>query len=166
MREKDIPLPSPASFATHHTKATTSKLARPAPLKWTPELLDHFIKSFILPLRQSRLFSLSLTFSGPKPDPFIALPSPTPLARHLHITKSTTKAGDGVTPVRPEVGDHMRIYCDAKEALSLRTWLNGVAIDPTVIGQAEGAVESKPCKLFDKVRLCLIGERGEVLMIA
>lgn len=115
-----------------------------------------------------------MAFSGPKPDPFINLPSPGPLTRHLYASKSkskskATKQGDQPTPVRPEAGDHMRIYCDAKEALSLRTWLNGVAIDPTIIGQAGqagGGVESKAWKLFDKVRLCLVGERGEVLMIA
>jgi hypothetical protein len=69
-------------------------------------------------------------------------------------------------PIRSEAGDHLRIYCDAKEALSLRTWLNGVAIDPTIVGPTREGVENKPWKLFDKVRLCLIGERGEVLMVA
>ena len=170
--EKDVPIPSSARYATQHSKLDTAKIVRPALLRWTPELLDHFVKSFLLPLRQSRLFSLSVAFSGSKPDPFINLPSPAPLTRHLYASKSkskTTKQGDRPTPVRPEVGDHLRIYCDANEALSLRTWLNGVAIDPTIIGQAGqagGEVDHKPWKLFDKARLCLVGDRGEVLMIA
>ena len=173
-KEKDIPVPSSAKYATGHPSTIAAKAVRPALMKWTPELLNHFVKSFLLPLRQSRLFSLSVAFSGPKPDPFIDLPTPGPLTRHLYAPKSksnsdATKQDDHPTPVRPEAGDHMRVYCDAKEALGLRTWLNGVAVDPTIVGpagQPGGGVESRPWKLFDKVRLCLVGERGEVLMIA
>lgn len=170
--EKGIPIPSSATFASNHPTIIPGKSSRPAPIRWTPELLDHFVKSFLLPLRQSRLFSLSLTFSGPKPDPFLNLPSPAPLSTHLYVSKSKSKKtndNDRITPVRPEAGDHLRVYCDVKEALSLRTWLNGVAIDPTIIGQTGGAgvgIDIKPWRLFDKVRLCLVGERGEILMIA
>lgn len=116
-------------------------------------------------------------------------------------------------PVRVEAGDHLRLYCDAADALSLRTWLNGVEVDRSVIsnmgnqagdaglknvrdvakvmqktpvqagkdvtgdGDQEGPKMSREadvnidnidtgCRLFERVRLCLIGERGEVLMVA
>ena len=168
LKEKDIPIPSSAAFASQHPKLLAAKPSRPSPLKWTPELLDHFVKSFLLPLRQSRTFSLSLTFSGPKPDPFIDLPPPAPLPRHLNSPKpgKIDATRDHVIPVRPEAGDHLRIYCDAREALSLRTWLNGVALDSNILGETGAVVGAKPWKLFDKVRLCLVGELGEVLIIA
>lgn len=168
LKETDVPIPSAGSFSTGLIAPHSIKSIRPVTLNWTPSLLNHFLQSFLLPLRQSRTYSLSLTFSGPKPDPFIALPSPLPLDHHLHMKKSQADGEcKGCVPVRPEAGDHLRVYCDAKEALSLRTWLNGIAIDPAVMGQAGlGDPKTKPRKLFERARLCLIGERGEVLMIA
>lgn len=171
--EKDIPVPSSGSFSTEKTIEATVKLVRPAPLRWTPALLNHFVQSFLLPLRQSRLFGISLAFSGPKPDPFIALPAAPRLTPHVHIPKKSTGPGPQIAdsptpPVRPEVGDHLRVYCDAKEALSLRTWLNGVAVDRSAVdgdGITTGG-QGQPRKLFEKVRLCLVGDRGEVLIVA
>jgi hypothetical protein len=61
----------------------------------------------------------------------------------------------------------MRVYCDAKDALSLRTWLHGVHVDAKATGQpGDVGTGGKGRRLFDKVRLCLIGEQGEVLIVA
>ena len=183
--EDAIPIPSSATFATKIPIAPKIKgrTNRPAPIPWTASLLDHFIQSFLLPLRRSRVYGLSIVFSGPKPDPFIALLPPPHLMEHAHsvkprsnrkveVEKENAAAGippmEALTPVsgkpvRVEAGDHMRIYCDAKEALSLRTWLHGIHVD----GQpGQGANGEKGRRLFDKVRLCLIGEKGEVLIVA
>lgn len=163
----DVPLPSAGTFSKRPPGTQTSKAAKSATVHWSPALLNHFVTSFLLPLRLSRLYALSVTFSGPKPDPFIDLPSPHPLASHAHLPRPLHIASDSSPPpVRPEVGDHLRLYCDAGEALSLRTWLNGVAIDPNAVGSGDAVREAKSYKLFEKVRLCLIGERGEVLIVA
>jgi hypothetical protein len=183
--EGDVPAPSSAAFHTDVTAAgiPPGKLCRPAQIAWTASLLNHFVQSFLLPLRQSRLYGLSIAFSGPKPDPFIALVPPAPLAKHQYAGKarsaddkdpkklvakgdaqSAEASGMPLGPVRVEAGDHIRLYCDASEALSLRTWLHGVHVDASQ-GVAEGA-QAKGKRMFDKVRLCLIGPRGEVLIVA
>ena len=183
--EHEIPLPSPATFSNkvHNSPKTKMRANRPALVHWTTSLLNHFIQSFLLPLRRSRVYGLSIVFSGPKPDPFIALLPPPKLMDHAHNGKPRSKAkvevqkenvsaamsplgGSGPAsgvPVRVEAGDHMRIYCDVKEALSLRTWLHGIHVDGQA-GQAGNGDKGR--RLFDKVRLCLIGEKGEVLIVA
>lgn len=186
----DVPTPSSATFHLDTSAPLVSgKVSRPAPIAWTGPLLNHFVQSFLLPLRQSRLYGLSIAFSGPKPDPYIALVSPAPLRKHLNAGKSHSRkddlsnktVGDPVSgagadqdktrlngrPVWVEAGDHVRVYCDASEALSLRTWLHGVHVDLDGEAAAGAASESsKGRRLFDKVRLCLIGQRGEVLIVA
>jgi len=183
--EDAIPIPSSATFATKvlNIPKMKGRANRPAPIPWTTSLLDHFIQSFLLPLRRSRVYGLSIVFSGSKPDPFIALLPPPQLTDHAHSLRSGSNRKPEVgkenaiavttlpemsnavpsRPVRVEAGDHMRIYCDAKEALSLRTWLHGIHFD----GQpGQGGTGEKGRRLFDKVRLCLIGEKGEVLIVA
>jgi hypothetical protein len=183
--EHEIPLPSSATFSTKTSNSpkTKGRGGRPALVPWTATLLNHFIQSFLLPLRRSRVYGLSIVFSGPKPDPFITLLPPPQLVEHAHPVKSksnpkvevqkenitTADTTSGTSdlntsrPVRVEAGDHMRIYCDAKEALSLRTWLHGIHVDGQA-GQAGNGEKGR--RLFDKVRLCLIGEKGEVLIVA
>jgi len=181
-KETTIPLPSSAVYSTKGADGKT-RLGRPATVHWNASLLDHFIQSFLLPLRRSRVYGISIVFSGPKPDPFIALIPPKKLTGHAHID-STLTSSNGVVkkdvpldeslngsnpkqPVRVEAGDHMRVYCDAKDALSLRTWLHGVHVDAKATGQAGDAGHgAKGRRLFDKVRFCLIGEKGEVLIVA
>jgi hypothetical protein len=181
-KETTIPLPSPAIFSTKALDGVKSRLGRPATVHWHASLLDHFVQSFLLPLRRSRAYGISIVFSGPKPDPFIALIPPAKLLAHVHVGLSSTKPNgtpeqdvpldkssnsDSSRPVRVEAGDHMRVYCDAKDALSLRTWLHGVHVDAKATGQpGDAGTGGKGRRLFDKVRLCLIGERGEVLIVA
>lgn len=181
-KETTIPLPSPAVYSTKGADAKT-RLGRPATVHWNVSLLDHFIQSFLLPLRRSRVYGISIVFSGPKPDSFIALIPPATLLKHDHIDSSPLKRNgvlaqdvilDKISngsspsqPVRVEAGDHMRVYCDAKDALSLRTWLHGVHVDAETTGQAgDAGLGGKGRRLFDRVRLCLIGEKGEVLIVA
>ena len=83
-----------------------------------------------------------------------------------------------------EAGDHLRIYSDAKYALALGTWLYGIEYDVLRFetkdverfgeigerrqdGQGGEAKETgKVVKLFEKVRLALVGARQEVLIVA
>lgn len=85
---------------------------------------------------------------------------------HQHILE--IEAG-GLAPDRPGCGDHIRFYCDAKRCLSLRTWLNGIEVDlKDVKGEelGERREQGSMHRPFEKVRLCLVGERGEVLTVA
>jgi hypothetical protein len=120
--------------------------------------LHYFFTRFLLPLYRdgSQPFgALSIALSGPKPDPFIALHPAPSLETHLflHVSKETPpdqvpiKPGGNetphgtkkdvdraLTPTRPESGDHIRLYCDARYALSLRSWLYGVEIPISILG--------------------------------
>lgn len=222
-----VPIPSQATLSSVRPKVDLR--TRPAPLAWTPALVRHFWTDFVLPLQTDPVLPLgniSLAVSGPKPDPFIALKPPKPLKRHMHAGKAEHTLE--IPPVRVEAGDHIRLYCDAKHALRLRTWLYGIEVDMESLvresrsgtrgeaaagkavaaasdgrGTATGLVakandlrravllsrqnagESAPAgagqesaaaprmekskklvKLFDKVRLTLVGPRGEVLIVA
>ena len=66
-----------------------------------------------------------------------------------------------MTPVRVETGDHLRVYCDARRVLSIRTWFHGIEVDRAAVKAGEGTL-----KLFDRIRLVLVGERGEALIVA
>jgi hypothetical protein len=138
--------------------------------------------------------SLSIRTSGPKPDPFLVSDESTLLTHHVHIPGPSE-----IIPVKPECGAHIRLYVDAKHALSLRTWLNCVDIPwkdvgdhgtrhaheiklktglgPSssaadgsgVIDTQQGSSKAKKgmgLRVFSRVRLALVGERGEVLVVA
>lgn len=145
--------------------------------------------------------ALSIRLSGPKPDPFLDLTDPLPLATYQHVPEQLKEMGDGLGPVRAECGDHIRVYVDAKYALALRTWLyaleincetsrkeevgvqrkvsessGGIGMEGTVqsgdvllndTGKLEnGKGKGRGLRVFHKARLALIGEKGEVLVVA
>ena len=166
---KGAPIPSSGHLRAHLPEEIDTK--RPVTIYWTPDLLRHFMTSFLIPLhaRQDLPFgSLSIRLSGPKPDPFINLSPPIPLSIHQHLPPRPPEFGDDrittrseARPIRPETGDHIRVYCDAKHALALRTWFHGVSIDRSSIGEGEGVL-----RLFQRTRLVLVGPRGEALIVA
>ncbi|WVF68117.1 hypothetical protein IAT40_002880 [Kwoniella sp. CBS 6097] len=206
----------------------SSKKIKPAPIEWTKSALLSFLENFLHPLYldpDTPVGHISYAFSGPKPDPFLDLPTPKPLENHLDVSPlSSMTAGDKATgdhdalapgqaqnsvehskaklavepappigtkpnfdltgqPVRPEAGDHLRIYCDATHALPLRTWLHNVRIPISgpnanvdtargIVAESEGDSvpqvngESRELRIFYKIRLTLVGDRGEVLIVA
>lgn len=151
-------IPSPGEL-TENLPAS-DPLSRPAALHWTPELVRHLMISFLIPLhvRDDGPFGpLSIRLSGPKPDPFLALTPSPPLLSHRSIAPDKP----GGRPIRPETGDHIRVYCDASRALGLRTWFHGIEVDRSAIKAGEGVF-----KPFHRVRLVLVGERGEALIVA
>ncbi|KAL7422629.1 hypothetical protein Q5752_001920 [Cryptotrichosporon argae] len=191
------PWASMGFFANIELRAPMSRSqARPAPLNWTPALLAAFLDRLV---QLDAYGPLHIVASGPKPDPWIDLPPPPPLAAHERTSSTfrtrvqpappkTTKrppgppapsqlpsltsisdtgpvppvgaTGDALGPVRPEAGDHVRIYVDADRALSLRTWLHWLELVPDAGAGASG------CKVFARARLALVGTRGEVLVVA
>lgn len=142
----------------------------------------------------SPLGNLSIRLSGPKPDPFIDLAPLPRITQHAHLPPGV---GAGVPiPVRPECGDHIRVYVDAKYSLGLRTWLCNVEVPWDQVGEhaakdaragaqtqavtqmqigggtLQPATRSgkekgeKGFRVFNKARLALMGENGEVLVVA
>nr|XP_018259955.1 uncharacterized protein I303_08027 [Kwoniella dejecticola CBS 10117]OBR82113.1 hypothetical protein I303_08027 [Kwoniella dejecticola CBS 10117] len=213
-------IPSTASFALsdssprfldieRNQREKSKSKSTPSPIEWTSSTLLSFLRNFLHPLYMDaeRPFGvLGYAFSGPKPDPFIDLPAPRPLIDHarygrlisddkLDKSENMTRGVDGDVrppPVRPEAGDHLRIYVNAKYALGLRTWLHNIKIPrpeakplnqnndirPQEAGE-NGAgndngneehdgqgEESVPNRILYKTRLTLVGERGEVLIVA
>ena len=161
----NLPLPSMARLVLSNHSVAQKITTKPLPITWTPQTLLHFLEAFLLPLHASTIFdSISIRFSGPKPDPFIALNDPPALSRHRHVLHTLNLSHltqEASAPVRPECGDHIRIYLDAAYALGFRSWLNGVELDSNVAGKGQGQR-----RVFEGCRLALIGEQGEVLVVA
>nr|XP_019051292.1 hypothetical protein I302_01741 [Kwoniella bestiolae CBS 10118]OCF30222.1 hypothetical protein I302_01741 [Kwoniella bestiolae CBS 10118] len=153
-------------------------------ISWTPSLLLSFIRQFLHPLymNDQRPFGeLSYAFSGPKPDPFLDI-SQSRITSSTDITKKMQP--DKEETVKPECGDHLRIYCNAKYSLELRTWLHNVKIpiplkkshDADAEGEGDKSANGGDIKqngkgeesvrIFYKNRLTLVGDRGEVLVVA
>lgn len=135
---------------------------RPATLRWTPALLRAFVAAFeALQRDAARPYgALHLALSGPKPDPYLALAPPPPLLSHLHVPDGETAL---LVPVRPEAGDHIRIYCDSGRAMSFRTWLHWWEVGAD--GPWDGAAVPTSLRPFAFARLTLVGPRGEALMV-
>ncbi|WWD08508.1 hypothetical protein V865_006620 [Kwoniella europaea PYCC6329] len=157
-------------------------------ISWTSSLLLPFIRQFLRPLYMDdqRPFGvLGYTFSGSKPDPFLDIPYQS--STNTDDFETRTKHNDNNVGfidkdkmVKPECGDHLRIYCNLKYSLELRTWLHNVKIpipnpntktnsddnnDKKEKGEEEEK-ESKSMRIFYKTRLTLVGDKGEVLMVA
>jgi hypothetical protein len=154
--------------------------ARPIPLLWTPALLrafvsGHFARAWSDPARPYG--ALHLAVSGPKPDPWLGREMPA-LGAHEHVPLGL---GAGLAPVRPEAGDHVRIYCDASRAMAVRLWLHWWTVgarevaayaDKHTAGTSAAASvtgsdsEDETVQPFKRARLALVGPRGELLMVA
>ncbi|OCF58425.1 hypothetical protein L486_04458 [Kwoniella mangroviensis CBS 10435] len=149
---------------------------------WTSSLLLSFIQQFLHPLYMDdqRPFGvLGYTFSGAKPDPFLDIPyrsstNTDDFETRKNLNDNNVGFIDKDKMVKPECGDHLRIYCNLKYSLELRTWLHNVKIpipssDDNNHKKRKGEgeeKESKSMRIFYKTRLTLIGDKGEVLMVA
>jgi len=154
---------------------TASRRRKGRDLTWTANLLAHLWTAFFVPLHADSTFpfgSIAFRLSGPKPDPFLALVPPPRLPLGLTAQPHSDHTVDDLglpstSPVRPEMGDHIRLYCDLKYALSLRTWLHAIEVDQNQFNSktvvAAGETLFRP---FDKTRLVLVGPRGEALVVA
>ncbi|ORX41193.1 hypothetical protein BD324DRAFT_613581 [Kockovaella imperatae] len=150
---RSAPVPSCATLLIDPLSKSTPSTS-PPDIIWTPELLAHFWESFLAPLQSdpTRPFgSLSVRLSGPKPDPFIDFPSSLD-------PKPSNRPSPGV-----EVGDHIRVYLDAKYSLRFRTWIRGVEIDSSYQGAGIGEGLIRP---FLKIRLVLMTLFGQALIVA
>ena len=158
--------PSPSVAIFGDPGSASKAQTRPATIRWTADLVKHFLEAFLLPLQANGTFgTLNFRVSGPKPEPFIDLPTPPPPIMHIGVPKAM-RDQSRPRPVRAECGDHLRIYCDAAVCLSLRTWLHGIEVEGSFFKNDDPSSRSEHVRLFDKVRLALVGGRGEVLIVA
>ncbi|KIR30692.1 hypothetical protein I309_00041 [Cryptococcus deuterogattii LA55] len=162
------PFPSSSStlFSTSVSQSHLQPQSSAAAIHWTPPKLSWFLQKWV---RESWVDdprgwfgSLSWTLAGPSVSNWVSVPETPP----REISKNAKRA------VKPQVGDHLRIYCDAERALELRLFISKAWV-PTqdFSGQDTKLSEEEEVKLdkeriVEKARLCLVGDRGEVLVVA
>jgi hypothetical protein len=133
-------------------------------LVWTRDMLSRFWKETSKLRSKGTCGPISISLSGPYPDPFRPAIAPLTIQAHRY-TGTTAHLKDGQPPLRAYIGDHIRIGCDLEHALIFRMWLGTrtFGCKPTDY-QAETAtaLDRNP---FLRVKLCLIGPLGEVLAV-
>lgn len=139
-------------------------LPRPATVQWSPRLLKSFVEDKFVPIWKdpTRPYgALHLALSGPKPDPYLNLPPRTPLLEHDHTPGHSDRR-----PVRPEAADHIRLYCDAARAMSVRLWLHWWTVDTAELYGGDETGDDTTIQPFKRARFALVGPRGEMLVVA
>lgn len=189
------------SLPTGSNGASTKSLARP--LVWTQDSLTETWNMLLKMRKLGRLGPIALALASTEPDPFRPAARQSSYALHHH--KNTTFRSVDPTcaearPVRPEIGDHIKLFCDLRFAMAVRQALkylalgddntplsrttSGVGISaiaadapslPVHMRQALGptlssatSTSSKPGTThlpFRGAKLCLLGDRGEVLVV-
>lgn len=177
------PFPSSSStlFSTSISQSHLQPQSSAATIHWTPPKLSWFLQKWV---RESWVDdprgwfgSLSWTLAGPSVSNWVSVPeTPRELGAHVCVGPSTSKAREisknAKRAVKPQMGDHLRIYCDAERALELRLFISKAWV-PTqdFSGQDRKLSEEEEAELdkeriVEKARLCLVGDRGEVLVVA
>ncbi|ADV19966.1 Hypothetical Protein CGB_A9340W [Cryptococcus gattii WM276] len=177
------PFPSSSStlFSISISQSHLQPQSSAATIHWTPPKLSWFLQKWV---RESWVDdargwfgSLSWTLAEPSVSNWVSVPeTPRELGAHVCVDPSTSKAREisknAKGAVKPQMGDHLRIYCDAERALELRLFISKAWI-PTqdFSGQDRKLSEEEEAELdkeriMEKARLCLVGDRGEVLVVA
>lgn len=98
------------------------------PLVWTREILAETWNMLLKMRKLGRLGPISLALASSEPDPFRpAGRSAASLQRHECVP---FRSGDTVqtAPVRPDIGDHIKLFCDLRFALAVRQALKYLAL--------------------------------------
>lgn len=184
-----------SSFGTSAVMGTTST-SQVRPLVWTRELLREFWEKLTKMRRVGRFgpISLALVAQDSRLEGLTEL-----LEAHECIPLQSDNHGTSTKPVRPEMGDHIRVGCHLRYAMAVRCLLKEIQLgseptsrsrspaengrdtapresrassksDKARRGQDTLSVASKSLKTrkeepFRGVRLCLVGTRGEVLLV-
>lgn len=177
------PIPSSSSIPFSPSVSETHLQPQPsaATIHWTPPKLSWFLQKWV---RESWaddprgwFGSLSWTLAGPSVSNWISLPeTPRELGSHVCVRSSTAKDGETSKcerkAVKPQMGDHLRMYCDAERALELRLFISKAWVptrdfsgqDRKLSEEEEAGLDKE--RIMGKVRLCLVGDRGEALVVA
>lgn len=98
------------------------------PLVWTRETLAETWNMLLKMRKLGRLGPIALALASSEPDPFRpAGRSAVSLQRHECVP---FRSSDTVhnAPVRPEIGDHIKLFCDLRFALAVRQALKYLAL--------------------------------------
>jgi hypothetical protein len=188
-----------SSSTTGSNGASTKSSARP--LVWTQDSLGETWNMLLKMRKLGRLGPIALALASSEPDPFRPAARQSSYALHHH--KCTTfRPVDSVhsdtRPVRPEIGDHIKLFCDLRFAMAVRQALKYLALGdentplsrPTTgVGITAADAPSIPMHMRQKLgptlssatstsskpgathlpfrgaKLCLVGDRGEVLIV-
>jgi len=136
-------------------------------LVWTKETISKFWNETSKLRLKGTCGPISISLSGPHPDPFRPAIAPLSISTHRYVAPGVDST---FPPVRAHIGDHIRIGCDLEHALIFRMWLGTRTFGskPTDYRSDTGAPSDK--RTFDhnpflRVKLCLIGPLGEVLAV-
>ena len=131
-------------------------------LMWSSSAMTKFWKETAKLQARGTCGPISISVSGPHPDPFRAVSTPWTLASHRMTTRPDDPSFQ--PPIRAFAGDHLRIGCDLEHALIFRMWLGtrsfGFPATTTDIGKQR--LGENP---FLRIKLCLLGPLGEVLAV-
>ncbi|OWZ69075.1 hypothetical protein AYX15_00254 [Cryptococcus neoformans] len=176
-----IPSSPPISFSTSISQSHVQPQPSAATIHWTLPKLSWFLQKWV---RESWaddprgwFGSLSWALAGPSVSNWISLPEiPRELDAHVCVRSSTAKARETSKSerkaVKPQMGDHLRIYCDAERALELRLFISKAWVptrdfsgqDRKLSEEEEAGLDKE--RIMGKARLCLVGDRGEALVVA
>jgi hypothetical protein len=170
--------PSPAIITTHdrphkgyetldeQITAESRLRNRREVLIWTPDAMARFWKETAKLRNRGTCGPLSISSSGPYPDPFRPVSSPWSVVSHRLAQLEPTSVSQ--PPVRMFAGDHLRIGCDLEHALIFRMWLGTRNFGfPSTTAQADQGKKARVMgeNPFLRVKLCLVGPLGEVLAV-
>lgn len=179
--------------------ATIKLSARP--IVWTRDSLGETWNLLLKMRKLGRLGPIALALASSEPDPFrpAAPQSSSKLDHHRHLPfRSGETVHPDARPVRLEIGDHIKLFCDLRFALAVRQalkylafgndnaplsrttsgdQLSGVdapslpvhmrqALGPTVSAATSTSSKTGATQMpFRGAKLCLLGDRGEVLVV-
>ncbi|KAJ9103066.1 hypothetical protein QFC21_002488 [Naganishia friedmannii] len=187
------------------SSSTPAERNRPRPLILTEQLLREIWNKLVRLRKLGRFGDIALALSSSQPDPF----RPTErnhapiLERHQCIPPFPAEESahdNDARPVKPEVGDHIKLFCNLRYAMAIRFVLKGIELGDdgdsasrsTLGGRIDSAIQDAPqvqtgCTQlaptlssgttrsaksasrslvpFRGVKLCLVGDKGEVLTV-
>ncbi|KAJ9102296.1 hypothetical protein QFC20_004989 [Naganishia adeliensis] len=186
-----------SSFGASTAAGTTSR-SQVRPLVWTKELLREFWEKFTKMRRVGRFGPISLalvseeTSRSNRPDDEL-------LETHQCLPFNSVSNRTSTKPVRPEMGDHIKVGCNLRYTMAVRCLLKDIQLggEPTsrsrspadnvgdtapretrassksdmarragdTLSVTSNAVKARKEEPFRGVMLCLVGTRGEVLLV-
>lgn len=201
---------APSTTLPSAVASSSTHMARnlPRPLVVTEQLLRAIWNKLVRLSKLGRFGPIALALSSFQPDPFRPIEGNQRSIIERHKCNLSPSVGESTTgndtrPVKPEVGDHIKLFCDLRYAMAIRSVLRGMEIGDgtdsathaTSEGQVVGSVQNnpeapteragtrlapthssatsrssrststRPLMPFRGVKLCLVGERGEVLIV-
>jgi hypothetical protein len=139
-------------------------------LVWTNQTLSKFWNETSKLRVKGTCGPISISLSGPYPDPFRPALTPLGISSHRYVKPGDPSSNPTQPPVRAHIGDHIRIGCDLEHALIFRMWLGTRTFGskPTDYRSDAGPPQDKRTfnnNPFLRVKPCLIGPLGEVLAV-